>query len=214
MKAYSNIILIEDYNLAISCRNGYYAHTVTKSLDKILDLRKEYEIQKSYAKSLTHILEANKFLNNEWYLYAYDSNNDLLFAIINIDGKEVSIVLKSHNNREYKGTVYKVYRDILLCTELGILKFKESEKKKIIKIISILSDQDNSSEQPIILFAILSKVLLEENDADMILSSLVISEDNPSEKASFKLSLRIDEILKPFLLRYEKREREKNYKFP
>ena len=43
----------------------------------------------------------------------------------------------------------------------------------------------------------------------MILSSLVISEDNPSEKASFKLSLRIDEILKPFLLKYKKRERKK-----
>ena len=52
------------------------------------------------------------------------------------------------------------------------------------------------------LFAILSKVELDEEDRETIFSTLVDQENSPYEKASFQLSLHIDAVLKPFLQKY------------
>ena len=203
MKAYTTIILIDDYNLAISCRNGYYTHNVTRSRKKVDDLRKEYEIQKNYAQPLKTIIERDYPLNGIWYMYGNGSNNTLHFATILIDGDSMNITLNSHNNQKYQGVIYRVYGDVLLCSNLAIMKFREDEKNQVIKIVSLMSDQHNGNGKPIILFAILSRVEMEEDDREMLFSALVDQQNSPYDKASFKLSLSIDEILRPLLFKYE-----------
>lgn len=202
MKAYTTIILINDYNLAISCRNGYYSHNITRSKKKVNDLRREYEIQKHYAKPLQTILDRDYPLNGIWYFYGYGSSGDLHFATMLIDGDRVDITLNSHNNRKYRGKKYEIYGDILLCTELGIIKFRE-EVTEFIKVVSILSNQHYGYGKPVVLFGILSRVKLEEEDINTIFSILVDKDISNYEKASFSISMNIDAILKPLLLKYE-----------
>ena len=203
MKAYTTILLIDNYNLAISCRNGYYAHNITRSKDKVADLRKEYEIQKKHAQPLQTILDRDYPLNGTWYMYGNGSNNTLHFATILIEGDSMDITLNSHDNKRYKGVIHRVYGDVLLCTNLAIMKFKEDKKKQVIKIISLMSDQHNGNGEPVILFAILSRVEMEEDDREMLFSALVDRESSPYDKASFKLSLTIHNVLRPLLFKYE-----------
>lgn len=203
MKAYTTILLIDNYNLAISCRNGYYAHNITRSKNKVDDLRKEYEIQKKYAQPLQTILDRDYPLNGTWYMYGNGSNDTLHFATILIEGDSMDITLNSHDDKKYRGVIYKVYGDVLLCSNLAIMKFREDEKKQVIKIISLMSDQHNGNGKPVILFAFLSRVEIEEDDREMLFSALVDRESSPYDKASFKLSLSIDEVLRPLLFKYE-----------
>ena len=204
MKAYTTILLIDNYNLAISCRNGYYAHNITRSKNKIDDLRKKYEIQKKYAQPLQTILDRDYPLNGTWYFYGYGSSGVLHFATILIEGNIIDVTLKSHNDTKYRGKMYKIYGDVLLCTELGIMKFREEEEKKIIKIISVMSDQHNGNGKPVVLFAILSRVQLEEEDMNNIFLALIDKDISIHEKTSYSVSMNIDAMLKPLLFKYEK----------
>ena len=88
----------------------------------------------------------------------------------------------------------------------GRENFLESlmEKNPTIKFVSLSSDQHNGNGKPIILFAILSRTQIEKNDRDKLFSALVDREASPYNQASFKLSLSIDEVLRPLLFKYER----------
>jgi hypothetical protein len=141
-------------------------------------------------------------------MYSYGSNNDLHIEKLTIDGENIDGIILTHNNLRYQGKVYRIYEDVLLCTEYGIMKFKKEYEHNIIKIVSIMADQENGNRQSIIIFAILSRVELEEQDREAIFSAMVDKESSPHEKGSFKLSLSLYETLRPLLFKYEKIERE------
>jgi hypothetical protein len=203
-QAYSTIVLVEDFNLlAISGLKGENRYKITKYQTDVAKLKKEYETQKSYAKPLKEILDKDYPLNGVWYLYGNGSNNVLHFATFLIDGDNIDITMNSHNNKKYWGVIHKIYGDILLCTDLAIIRFKEDKRNPIIRIVSLMSDQHNGNGKPIILFAILSRVEIEKDDRDKLFSALVDKKSSPYDTASFKLSLSIDEILKPLLFKYE-----------
>ncbi len=204
IQAYSTIVLVEDFNLlAIYGLKGEQRYKITKYQTEVNKLKKEYEIQKQYAKSLQTILKEEYPLNGIWYLYGNGSNNILHCATILIDGNNLDITLTSHENKKYQGVIHRVYGDILLCTDLAIIKFREDEKNQIIKIVSLMSDQHNGNGKPIILFAILSRTKIEKRDRDELFSVLVDRKSSPYKSASFKLSLSIDEVLRLLLFKYE-----------
>ncbi len=124
-------------------------------------------------------------------------------ATILIDGNKLDITLTSHDNKKYQGVIQRVYGNILLCSDLAIIKFKEDKKNPIIKIVSLMSDQHNGNGKPIILFAILSRTKMEKRDRDELFSALVDRKSSPYNQASFKLSLSIDEVLRPLLFKYD-----------
>jgi len=203
IKAYSTIALIKNYKLAIFGLKGESRYKITNYQTDINKLKKEYEIQKRYAISLDEIIKERYPLNGTWYLYGYGTNNTLHFAIFNIDGNRIDITLKSHDNRKYKGFIQKVYDDILLCSNLAIIKFKNDKENPIIRVVSLMADQHNGNGKPVILYALFSRVELEESDRDKLFSSLIDRKSSPYDRASFKLSLSIDEILQPLLFKYE-----------
>ena len=205
IQAYSTIVLVDNINLlAISGLKGEQRYKITRYQTEVAKLKKEYEIQKKHAKPLQTILNEKYPLNGVWYLYGNGSNNILHFATFLIDGDNIDITLNSHNNKKYEGVIYKAYGDTLLCTSLAIIKFRDDEKNPIIKIVSLSSDQHNGNGKPIILFAILSRTQIEKNDRDKLFSALVDREASPYNQASFKLSLSIDEVLRPLLFKYER----------
>jgi len=206
--SYSTLILVDKYNLAVSCIKGEKDYIATKYSTDINKLKKEYTKQRSYAKFLHNILEKNYILNGTYYMYSYGSNNDLYIDKLTIDGENINGIILTHNNLRYQGKVHRIYEDVLLCTEYGIMKFKKEYERNIIKIVSIMADQENGNRQSIIIFAILSRVELEEQDREAIFSAMVDKECSPYEKGSFKLSLSLYETLRPLLFKYEKIERE------
>ena len=113
------------------------------------------------------------------------------------------ITLTSHDNKKYQGVIRRVYGDVLLCSDLAIIKFREDEKNPIIKIVSLMSDQHNGNGKPIILFAILSRTKIEKRDRDELFYALLDRKSSSYNQASFKLSLSIDEVLRPLLFKYE-----------
>ncbi len=193
------MILIDDYRLAISCLKGEQIYTVTNLSSEVNKLTNEYEEQLKHVLSLRQVLKEEQILNGKWILYGHDSLNQQSSSIIEIDGLNAYI---KHDNREYKGEVRTLYSDVLICSDFGIIKFKEHEKENVLKIVSFLSDQDYGNRKPMMLFAILSKVELDVEDIKIIFSALVDRENSPHEKASFQLSLHIDAVLKPFLQKY------------
>lgn len=202
VKAYSSVILIDDYRLAISCLKGEKIYTVTNLSSEVNKLKNEYEKQLKHVLSLRQILNDEQILNGKWILYGHNSLNQRNSVIIEIDGLNAYI---QYDNKEYKGEVRTLYSDVLICSDFGIIKFKEHEKENVLKIVSFLSDQDYGNRKPMMLFAILSKVELDVEDIDVIFSALVDRENSPYEKASFQLSLHIDTVLRPFLLKYSQR---------
>jgi len=205
IKAYSTIVLIQDYMLAIFGLKGEDRYKITNYPTDVFKLTKEYEVQKKYANTLKEIIEEDYPLNGRWYQYGYGSNDALHFAIFDIDGDSVDITLKSHDNRKFKGVIHKVYDDILLCTSLAIVKFRDDRRNPVLRIVSLMSDQHNGNGKPIILYGILSRVEIDKEDRDKLFSVLVDRKTSSYEKASFKLSLSIDEVLYPLLFKYEER---------
>jgi len=115
IQAYSTIVLVEDFNLlAIYGLKGEQRYKITKYQTEVNKLKKEYEIQKQYAKSLQTILKEEYPLNGIWYLYGNGSNNILHCATILIDGNKLDITLTSHDNKKYQGVIHRVYGDVLL----------------------------------------------------------------------------------------------------
>jgi len=203
IKAYSTITLIKNYKLAIFRLKGDNRYKITNDQTDVNKLKKEYEIQKRYALTLDEIIKEEYPLNGIWHLYGYGTNNALHFATFDIDGDKIDITLKSHDNRKYRGVIHKIYDDILLCTDLAIIKFRDDRENPIIKIVSLMSNQHNGNGKPVILYALFSKVELEESDRDNLFSTLVDRKSSSYDKASFKLSLSIDEVLQPLLFKYE-----------
>lgn len=213
--SYSTLILVDNNKLAISCIKGEDEFNVTRSSSTISKLKNEYNKQRNYAKFLHTILEKNYLLNGTYYMYSYGSNNNFDIEELTIDGNRIEGVLSNHYNpnrqgniHKYQGSIHRIYGNILFCTEYGIIKFKKEDERNIIKIVSLTSDQENGNRQPIILFAILSRIKIEEEDIDAIFSAMIDKKDSSYEKASFKISLSFHEILRPLLFKYEKIERE------
>jgi len=207
---YSTLILIDNYELAVSCLKGENEYKATRASSDIGKLKKEYNKQRSYAKFLSIILEKNYTLNGIHYMYSYGSNNDFYVEELTIDGNYIDGVVTSHYNMKYQGKVYKIYGDILFCTEYGIIKFKEADENNVIKIVSLIAEQNNGNRQPIILFAILSRVKLEKQDIDTIFLAMIDKKNSSYEKSSFKISLSFYEVFKPLLYKYEKIERKQS----
>ena len=205
--SYSTIILIDDYQLAISCIKGDKEYIATRASSDIGKLKKEYNKQKSYSKFLSTILEKNYALNGTYYMYCYGSNNNLYTVKLMINGNDIDGEIISPYHTKYQGEVQRIYGDILLCTEYGIIKFKEENERDIIKIVSLIGDQVNGNKQPILIFAILSRIELEEQDREKIFSAMVDERYSPYEKGSFKLSLSLYDVMKPLLYNYEEIER-------
>ena len=70
-----------------------------------------------------------------------------------------------------------------------------------------MGDQENGNKQPILIFAILSRIELEKKDREVIFSAMIDEKYSPYEKGSFKLSLSLYDVLKPLLYKYEEIER-------
>ncbi len=162
--------------------------------------------QRKYASFLQTILEKNSALNGTYYMYCYGSNNALHTEKIFIDGDTIKGVVTSRYDAQYEGKIYKIYGDIIFCTEYGVIKFKEEEEKKVIKIIPLLGNQHHTNK-PIVLFAILSRVEIDDKDRESIFLAMIDKDNSPYERASFNVSLSIDEILRPLLHKYEEIER-------
>ena len=198
VRAYSSLILIDDYTLAISSLKGDKYYNVTNLSSEVNKLKTEYDEQVKHVLSSKELLNDTQILNGKWILYGHNSENQQVSSIIEIDGLNAYI---QHDNSEYKGEVLTLYSNKLICSDFGLIKFKEWNKEYI-KIVSFLSEQDFGGKKPMILFAILSKVELDAEDRETIFSALIDQNYSPYEKASFQLSLHIDAVLSPILRKY------------
>jgi len=200
--AYSTIALIDNYDLfAIFALKSDKEYTVTRYQTDVKNLKTEYETQKSYAISLNEMLKKQLTLQGKYYFYGYGAKHTLHRTTVFIDGK--SVILKLYN-REYRGEIYNLYGNIVICSELGIMKLKERYKHRAIKTVSFISEQHHGNGESIILFGVLSRYLLEEEELKSIFSTLVDKKESPRNKASFKESASVhDKIIKPLLFKYE-----------
>ena len=205
--SYSTLILINNYPLAISCLKGEQNYKAIQFLPDINQLRNEYKKQRNHADFLHNLIDEKYSLNGIHYLYSYGSNDELYIEEIDIDGDNIKGEVTSHHNIKYYGKKYLMYKDIILNTEYWLMKFKEEDEKKIIKIVSLLSEQHNGNRNPVVAFAILSRVKLEEEDREIIFQSMLDYESITNQKTTLKLSIHIHEILRPLLFKYEDIER-------
>lgn len=199
--AYATIAFVHSYDLfALYSLKGDKEYTITQYSPEVKKLKKEYEIQKIHAKTLQNILDRDNVLDGKHYFYGYGSNHTLHLTTLAIDGK--SVTLKFYN-KKYVGEIHFLYGDILICSELGFIKFKEKDKNKIIKTVSFVSEQYHGNGESIILFGILSRYLLEKDEVKSILSALIDRDTSSYNQASFKESPLIHEVLKPLRFKYE-----------
>jgi len=204
LKIYSNILIIDDYNLAISSKTGYIAHYLTKKQPNVEKLHIEYKLYKKDAKSLKNFNTNIYPLVGTWFLYGYGAQNILHEASLEFHGLDINITLHTLKNKTYKGNIRTCYNRILISSELGFIDFDYNNKEKI-KIVSMMTTEDNGLGRHTILFAIFSQKKLKIEDVKILLSHIIDKshEINSLEKGILKVSHNINQYISELLCKYD-----------
>jgi hypothetical protein len=198
---FDSIVFINNSEFAIIKKRNKNICTVynPKQKNKIRDILQQYNNEIKKTKNLYDVLYEKNSLNGKWYFYAY--GDKLHIMEIDIDRNEIEMTLINPEKRKYEGELYEKYDNIIFFTNFGLIKFPKYERGEI-KFVSFMSGQRDGNDKAVILFAILSRWKLENEDIREIFSKLVDKESSPYEKASFKLSLELDGLIKKMIAKY------------
>jgi hypothetical protein len=196
------LLFIESYELfAIFSLKNDREFTVTQDAIDVKKLKMEYEVQMGSTISLSEVLKKQKVLQGKHYFYGYGSKQILYVTTLEIDGEKATFSL---HEKIYEGEIYQMHDNILICSSLGLMKIHKRDEHKAIKIISFISEQHHGNGESIILFGILSRYLLKEDEIQNVFSRLVNTDESSYNKASFKESALIHEnAIRPLLYKYE-----------
>jgi len=193
---YSKILVVKDKDFAIYKRkNDHSENHVTKNALTIEELNFEVEELSKIAISLNEFIAQNYHLNGTWYHYTFSSRQENLSyqtVKFNITNSSVLATFPTHTN---KGELLTTKEYTLILMENSVIKIQNIVLKNKIFRVSIIGKELNMYNRDILLFGLMSRKELKEEQLMPLLQSIHKQED---EKYWLKISDNFDSTLAYF----------------
>jgi hypothetical protein len=154
---------------------GNYVNISKHTKDRI-DINREYQLLYSDAVSLNEFIEQQHPLNGTWYSYSFSSNMDnenhhaVEFEINN------NSIVGNFSSGIYRGTLHSCKDYTLLLLDNSVIKIQNLNLNDKIFRTSIIGKEQNIHHQDVLLFGIMSKKKLENNDICKLLNAILKKE--------------------------------------
>jgi hypothetical protein len=194
---YTKILLIKGKDFAIYKRkNELDDNHVTRNATTIEALTYEVEHLTKTSISLSKFVEQNYALNGRWYNYAYGSKMDgKHYNIIEIEIKNGSLTAKFPSNKVLHGDVYTNDEFTLLLIDHSVIKIHSINREDSLFRVSIIGKEQNMYHRDVLLFGLMSREKLSEEQVLMLLDSIHQKDD---ESFRLKISNEFDSTLAYF----------------
>lgn len=184
-----NFILYQTYN-----DEGRYLH-ITKHNKEKMEITREYQRRYNQALSLNEFIEQSYPLNGKWYGYSFGSKTDeKQYIPIELTINNSEIVVNLPIGIHY-GKVEKHKEFTLLLFNNSFVKIQNSTLKDKIFRVSIISQELNLHHRDVLLFGIMSKEGLPQEEILKLLNAI-----HKKEPEDFRL--KIDDGFDSFLGSY------------
>ena len=193
---YSKILVVKEKDFAIYKRkNDHSDNNVTKNSNTIEALSYEVNALKGRSISLKHFIEKHYLLNGKWYLYSYSSKLDAnTFQTVLLEIKSSSFIAR-FPIKESQGTLLKTKEYTLLLFEHSIVKIHNINLYDKIFRVSIVGKERNMHHRDVLLFGLMSREKLTDEQVTLLLNSIHQKED---EDFRLKISNNFDSTLAYF----------------
>ena len=194
---YTKILLIKGQDFAIYKRkNELDDNHVTRNATMIETLSYELEHLEKTSISLTEFIQKNYALNGTWYNYAYGSKMDgKHYNIIEIEIQNGSVMAKFPSNKVIHGDVYTNDDFTLLLIDHSIIKIHSINTEDRLFRVSIIGKEQNMYNRDVLLFGLMSREKLSDEQVLMLLDSIHQKGD---ESFRLKISNEFDSTLAYF----------------
>jgi hypothetical protein len=194
---YTKILLIKGKDFAIYKRkNELDDNHVTRNATTIETLTYEVEHLEKTSISLNEFIEQNYALNGTWYNYAYGSKMDAKsYNTIEIEIQNGSVVAKFPSNKVIHGTVHTNEDFTLLLIDHSVIKIHSINMTDTLFRVSIIGKEQNMYHRDVLLFGLMSREKLSNEQVLMLLDSIHQKGD---ESFRLKISNEFDSTLAYF----------------
>jgi hypothetical protein len=194
---YTKILLIKGRDFAIYKRkNELDENHVTRNASTIETLFYEVEHLGKTAITLDEYISENYPLNGRWYNYAYGSKMDAKsYNTIEIEIQNGSVVAKFPSSKTIYGDLYSNNDFTLLLIDHSVIKIHNINIGDKLFRVSIIGKEQNMYHRDVLLFGLMSREKLSEDEVLMLLDSIYQKGDEPFR---LKISNEFDSTLANF----------------
>ena len=193
---YSKILVVKEKDFAIYKRkNDHSDNNVTKNSNTIEALTYEVDALKKHSISLKHFIQKHYLLNGRWYHYSYGSKLDAnTFQTVVLEIKSSSFVA-NFPTKVSQGKLLKTEEYTLLLLNHSIIKVHNINLNDKIFRVSIIGKEKNMYHRDVLLFGLMSREKLTDEQVSLLLHSIHQKED---EDFRLKISNNFDSTLAYF----------------
>jgi len=175
---YSKILVVEGKDFAIYKRkNEHSDNHVTKNANTIEALTYEVEELAKDAIALDDFIAQHCPLNGKWYHYTYSSyKNNTTYQTVEFNVVNSSIVSK-FPTKTIAGKLLKTKEYTLILMEYSVVKIQNINLNDKIFRVSIIGKERNMYNRDVLLFGLMSREKLSDEQVLMLLSSIHKKED-------------------------------------
>lgn len=194
---YTKILLVKGKDFAIyKRRNEEDDNHVTRNATTIETLSFEVEHLLKKSISLKEFIAENYALNGTWYNYAYSSKMDAQgYQTVELVIQNSFVTAKFPSGTTVEGEVYSSKEYTLLLLEHSVIKIYNVDIKEKLFRVSIIGKEQKMHHRDVLLFGLLSREKLTEDQVLMLLSSIHQKDDEPFR---VKISNEFDSTLANF----------------
>jgi hypothetical protein len=194
---YTKILLIKGKDFAIYKRkNKLDDNHVTRNATTIEALNYEVEHLSKSAITLETFLQKNYALNDKWYHYAYGSKLDAnSYKTIKLEIENSSVRATFPSKKVIHGTVHKHENFTLLLIDHSVIKIHNINLHDKLFRVSIIGKEQNMYHRDVLLFGLMSREKLSDEQVLMLLDSIHQKGD---ESFRLKISNEFDSTLAYF----------------
>lgn len=191
---YTKILLVKDKDFAIyKRRNEEDDNHVTRNATTIETLSFEVEHLAKKSITLTEYIDQNYALNGIWYNYSYSSKMDAKsYQTVELDIQNSAVTAKFSNSNIIEGTLHSSKEFTLLLLDHSVMKIHNINIKDKIFRVSIIGKEQKMHNRDVLLFGLLSREKLADEQVLMLLDSIHQKGDEPFR---LKISNDFDSIL-------------------
>ena len=178
---YTKILLVKGKDFAIyKRRNEKDENNVTRNATTIESLSFEVEHLLKKSISLTEFIVQNYALNGTWYNYAYSSKMDAQsYQTVELNIQNSLVTATFPNGNVAEGDVHVSENYTLLLLENSVLKICNVDIKEQLFRVSIIGKEQKMYHRDVLLFGLLSREKLTDEQVFMLLSSIHEKDDEP-----------------------------------
>ena len=194
---YTKILLVKGKDFAIYKRkNERDDNNVTRNATTIESLSFEVEHLAKKSISLQEFIAQNYALNGTWYNYAYSSKMDAKsYQTVKIKIQNSSVLATFPSGNIIHGEIYNSKEYTLLLLNQSILKIYNIDIKEKLFRVSIIGKEHKMHHRDVLLFGLLSREKLSDEQVLMLLDSIHQKGDEPFR---LKISNEFDSTLAYF----------------